>query len=168
MYTLETSPEFQFFASARYGLDRLESLGNGTFKLSLAKLPEMFKNLIRKYNEDKLPAKIRSYAEKKGWQIGPVAFGPDLLWVVESSFPALHPESRCHVLLAVAPPTRPDYLAVNNPTMLSIQSVKDGSKIAEVEWHVGHVYMLEEGEVANVHNGGFAFIGIQYETRTMK
>ncbi|KAI0976384.1 hypothetical protein F4678DRAFT_223606 [Xylaria arbuscula] len=168
MYTLETLPEFQFFASASYGLDRLESLGNGTFKLNLVKLPEIFKNLIRKYNEDKLPAKIRSYAEKKGWQIGPVAIGPDLLWIVESSFPALHPESRCHVLLAVAPPTQPEYLAVNNATVLTIQSAKDGSKISEVEWHVGHVYMLEEGEVAKVHEGGFAFIGIQYETRTMK
>ncbi|KAI1358860.1 hypothetical protein F5Y08DRAFT_103346 [Xylaria arbuscula] len=168
MYTLETSPEFKFFASSRYGPDEFESLGNGWFKLDLVKLPEVFKNMIRKYNEDKLVARIRSYAEKKGWQIGPVAFGPDILWIVESSFPASHPKSRCHVLLAVAPPTQPEYLAVNNPTVLTIQSAKDGSKIAEVEWHVGHVYMLEEGEVAKVHNGGFAFIGIQYGTRTMK
>lgn len=113
------------------------------------------------------PAKLRSYAENKGYRIGPVALGPDFLWIVESSFPALYRESRCYVLLAVAPSTQPEYLAVNNPTVLTIQSAKDGSKIAEVEWHVGHVYMLEEGEVAKVANGGFAFIGMQYETRLL-
>ncbi len=92
--------------------------------------------------------------------------GPDLLWVdSSSSFPASHPPtSRCYVLLAVNPPERP---ATNTPakTMLTVQSVNDGSTVVEVEWHVGYVYLLEESEVATVSNGGIAFVGIQYATQ---
>ncbi|KAI1501818.1 hypothetical protein F5X99DRAFT_381126 [Biscogniauxia marginata] len=167
MYVLETSPEFQFFASSRCRLDGIESLGNGRFRLGLKRLPEIFKNMIRKYCEDELPANIHSFAEKKGFRVGRVTLGPDLVWIDRSSFPAFHPKSRCHVLLAVAPPVQTGDPATNASarTMLTIRSQKDESKNVDIEWHVGYVYMLEEGEVAQVSDGDFAFIGIQYATR---
>ncbi|KAI1489417.1 hypothetical protein F5X96DRAFT_641035 [Biscogniauxia mediterranea] len=167
MHTLETSPAFQYLASPTYRIKELDSLGNGQFRYPFDKLPEVLKNLIRKYNEDEIPVALRTFAEKRGFRIGPVTLGPDLLWINRGNFPTLTPKSRCHVLLAVSAPIHDGEQAENTPskTRLAVQTSGDDSDNVEVDWHIGHIYLLEENEIVRVLEGGFAFVGIQYATK---